>query len=131
MDVCRGCNKSYASNSLLRHVARNETCKESYPDFQSLKAQKTADCKRRYSQVHKEELVEKQAKYNAINRTSINEKQAKYNTANKETINEKQAKYNAANKEAINEKRAKYNSANKETINVGLSNELTAVASVR
>lgn len=77
---------------------------------------KRAECKKKYYQKHREEILKYKKEWREKNAELIKQKRHQYYLDNKDALREKHKEYHLANKETIHAKHKEYYAQNKEAI---------------
>ncbi len=85
--ICKGCNKPFKRNSILRHLSHKSSCKSSYgaDEYKDLKEFSKAKTNLKYKRKNKDKISEHGASYYAKNREAIRSKQSLHYAKNQDS----------------------------------------------
>ena len=75
-EKCKGCNKFFQSNAIMKHIARVKECKQVYgSEYELMRLEKTREKKRNYRTKNQAKIKQQKVKYNNSHRQEKCEKE--------------------------------------------------------
>ena len=117
VETCKGCNKAFESNAIMKHIGHSKKCKAAYGlEYDALRKKKSKEKNQLYYTKNKGKLSLHKAQHYKKHAKVIKARVAIYQKTNPAKVKKSLEKYRKANAEEIKLKKAEYNKTKRNEI---------------